>query len=153
MFHSTDSVRFVSGATRCRRGLSILEILASVSILTILISFFATFSIRIQRLAKDVEKDQVTLHELANMLESEIAKRSLAPHADSGESEGNAQPEELTASPSLSSLWPRGRIVLHRSHDDLGDRLTLTHFRDSEQPDALPTSLTGWIPKTSGISP
>lgn len=138
-----------------RRALSTLEVLASASILTIVISFFVTLSTKIQRLTKDVQKDQTALHELANLLEEEIAKRS--PTA-SAEGSLNLPPIpieglQIPTTSILSELYPRGGVLLESSSDSVGDRLTISFFRDSEQIDALPVSLTGWIRPSPGATP
>ena len=155
---------------RQRAGIHSLEILASASILTVLISLFSTLSIRIQRLARDTQRDQTTLHELANLLESEIQKHSSEIKSPNGDdtlppeskpvigtnSELAPPPEsdrELSPGPILATLWPRGKVTIHRDRDMLGDRITVCLRKDSEHIDALPVYLTGWLPAQPGELP
>lgn len=136
-------------------GFTVIEVLASISVLTIMVSVFTTLSIRINRLAKETQQEQTTIHELANLLELELERHSNQVSELSANSNLSAPVpnkkladhliNEIPLNSVLNPLWPNGRLFVHWNEDGIGTKVTLTFVKNTAQPDALPISLSGWV--------
>ncbi len=138
---------FSSIPRRFRHGVTMIELIASASIITLMISSTATLCLRIQRIDREAHIDQLALHELANNLEDHLGKQSGSSDSSSAPAEGTFE-----ISPSLRTQWPDAFIESERTTDGFGERLTLRLYR-SREPGIQPLELFGWAPPSTGESP
>lgn len=122
-----------------RRGLTTIEILASASIIGLLVTTTTTLGLRIRKLDQDAQFEMMAIQELANALENEIGKHYEQLNAP--ESEGTTS---ISVSELLSNRWPDASIVPIYEEDSLGRRITLQLYR-SKLTNARPIELSGWI--------
>lgn len=99
--------------------------------------------VRIRAIGVDAEYRTIALQEIANELESRLAR-----NAD----ELSKLPSEWKPSPSLQHRWPDSVLRYQEVRDELGIRGTVTFLRTTSQ--AIdPIELSGWIAMKQGDAP
>ena len=121
--------------SRCRRGLSSMELIVSTSVMMAIIFVVAKMSFQIQGVWRDVDHHRVAICELSNHLDR---LTRLTPD------DAKIALQELTVSEPCARTLSNARLSGQLTKDELGFRVDLKLSWQTKYP-SKPTKLQGWL--------